>query len=229
LWRDPDEGKGDLFPGQVRPVWTATPGILRQGSDMLYSDQTVKIYQKGHLAPAHTLSRTRAGYESTFTYTNAVPQCQRFNSRAHWAKYENRIRTAAMLCTEAQPGQQAAVLYLLTGTSFAHILPGDPPNSNQPNIEDFSQNHPTIAIPNSLWTAGCCVRPNGDAVSFAVMGNNVQDGGAEGTRQITLTELQNILTADVRHHDLAGGNVNLFLGNPNCLNDLAQDLLRIKN
>ena len=117
------------------------------------------------------------------------------------------------------------LLYLLTGTSFAHIQPrnqqGGLPLSGQPNIEWFNQNDPTIAIPDSLWTVGCCVRPDNNAESFAVMGNNVQGGTAELTLQITVTELQNILTADLRHHELADQNVhvNLFPGNHNCLKD----------
>ena len=193
-------------------------GILRQGTHDLYFDQIPdqatgqKVYQKGHLAPAHTLSRTEPMYKSTFTYTNAVPQCQRFNSNAHWARYEDRIRATAMHCE--------GILYLLTGTSFAHIRPRNQQGvpSDQPNIDFFNQIDRTIAIPNSLWTAGCCEGANNNAASFAVMGNNVQGGNAELTLQISVTELQDILTADVRRHGLGDQNVhvNLFPGNHNC-------------
>lgn len=194
-------------------------GILRQGSDDLYSHQFP--YQKGHLAPAFTLSRNQGMYDSTYTYTNAVPQCQRFNSWTHWARFEKRIREYAMQCTRADPWLQAGELYLLTGTSFVHVQRGNPPQSNHVHVEWFNEDNPTIAIPNSLWTAGCCVRPNGNAESFAVMGNNVQDGDEELTRQITIAQLENILTADVDHHNMGRGNVNLFPGNANCrLNDL---------
>lgn len=164
--------------------------------------------------------------DSTFTYTNAVPQCQRFNSQAHWAKYEGWIREYAMACSGR--------LYLLTGTSFAHIQRHDRngrlPPPDQPNIEWFNQKDPTIAIPNSLWTAGCCVRPDNSAKSFAVMGNNVQGGPAEVTQQITVTQLQNILTDDVRHNNLAyqDVHVSLFPGNDNCLEDIVTPLSQIK-
>jgi len=108
------------------------------------------------------------------------------------------------------------MLYLLTGTSFARIqkhldgtiqgIPGVP-------IKYLQQ----ITIPNSLWTAGCCVREDGNSVSFAVMGNNVPKDDQESlTLQITVKELQNILAADVFNRGIGQKNVVLFPGDPDC-------------
>lgn len=189
---------------------------MRQGSDDLYQGQFP--YQKGHLAPAHTFSYNRARYVSTFTYTNAVPQCQAFNG-GQWRRAENRIRRYAAVCTQgANPG----TLYLLTGTSFAGIQPGNPPQLvyiQPPNV--FPQNNPTIAIPESLWTAGCCVRPNGGPTeSFAVIGNNAQNADFLFTTGITVAELQNILRNDVTNLNIGGPNVNLFPASAACSNQI---------
>ena len=73
-----------------------------------------------------------------------------------------------------------------------------------------------------MWTAGCCADPNGQAESFAVIGNN--DANQPFTQQITLSQLQNILTADVTHRVVGGPDVNLFPGLANCLNNNLQQL-----
>lgn len=73
-----------------------------------------------------------------------------------------------------------------------------------------------INIPNSMWTAGCCVRPlDQKTESFAVIGNNVNDKLGTLTQQVTVKELQDILEDDV--HTL--NNVNLFPGNLACANE----------
>lgn len=74
-----------------------------------------------------------------------------------------------------------------------------------------------------MWTAGCCVRQNGDFTeSFAVIGNNVQNNqqNLQLTLQITVAQLQDILAEDMD----ALNNVNLFPGNADCLRDLGEDL-----
>lgn len=209
-----------VFPGNQHAAhWCPTPGIMRQGNDDLYRGQN--LYQKGHLAPAHTFSNNRDRYVSTYTYTNAVPQLQAFNA-GRWRRAENRIRRYAALCTQgANPG----TLYVLTGTSFAFIRPGNPPQSvyNQPAV--FPPNNPTIDIPKSLWSAGCCVRPNGGpTASFAVIGNNVQNANLRFTSAITVADLQQILTNDVTNIGVningpnGPQNVNLFPANAACSN-----------
>ena len=69
-------------------------------------------------------------------------------------------------------------------------------------------------IPNSMWTAGCCVWNNGlNYESIAVMGNNVPDKDNTNTQPLKLNVLETIL---------AGGNpnvVDLFPGsNGQCRN-----------
>lgn len=188
------------------------------------------------MVPSGTLSNSQKRYDSTYTYTNAVPQRKGFNG-GQWSTFEKRIRTYARKCTKpikrqlGRPRQQAGILYLLTGTSFARIdenQNGDP----RANFQEVAVNEiGTIAtgkinIPNSLWTAGCCVRPNGQYTrSFAVMGNNVRNTHQESlTRQVTVAQLETILTADVHYFDLNNNigeqNVVLFPGNRNCRNDV---------
>lgn len=179
-------------------------GITRQGSDDLYWDEWP--YQKGHLAPAHTFSNDRNRYVSTYTYTNAVPQCQAFNG-GRWKAAENRIRNYAV--NDCASG----TLYLLTGTSFVRIQPG---RYFHFQIQHLDGNTP-IAIPNSMWTAGCCVHVH-NTKGFAVIGNNVQDEASRLTLEVTVEDLQHILKADVTHLKIGGPNVNLFPGNPACSN-----------
>ena len=142
-----------------------------------------------------------------------------------WSRYESSIRRHAReTCTMPMQhqGQQVAAgtLYLLTGPSFVRIQQQQPQNQVFAVPATLGQigNQEQIDVPNSLWTAGCCVRQNGASTrSFAVMGNNVQNyqQNLKLTRQITLSELQNILA-----HDAATlNNVNLFPGNQDCLNN----------
>lgn len=194
-------------------------------------------YDKGHLVPGATYSKTQQRFDSTYTYTNAVPQHNTFNG-GKWSQFEKRIRKyAEKTCIKQlrvmmrgklqllRPG----TLYLLTGTSFARIQElqnGDPQGyfpvgANQIGTIDTGK----IFVPNSLWTAGCCVRQNGQFTrSFAVMGNNVETFHRNFlTRQITVAQLQTILTADVNHfqlnNNIGGHNVDLFPADQNCLNN----------
>lgn len=123
-------------------------------------------------------------------------------------------------------GQQvgAGTLYLLTGTSFVRIQQQQ--NQVAPVPANIGQigNQEQIAVPNSLWTVGCCVRQNGSLTrSFAVMGNNVQNNQQDLklTFQITVAQLQNIVARD----DVTLNNIDLFPGNRDCLNnDLGEAL-----
>ena len=180
--------------------------------------------------PARTFSSSQRRYDSTYTYTNAVPQKPAFNG-GMWSQFERRIREYARdQCTQPiQNGHQVVLpgtLYLLTGISNVRFQ--QQPNNQVVGNPDFvsqigNDNTGRILVPNSLWTAGCCVRQNGQfAESFAVMGNNVQNNlnNLELTLQITVIQLQGILAEDGD----ALNNVMLFPGNANCLNDLGRDL-----
>lgn len=70
-----------------------------------------------------------------------------------------------------------------------------------------------------MWTAGCCVHPNG-VESFAVMGNNLQNVIQILTQQITVARLQTILEHDEDNigQNINGPNVDLFPGNVACSN-----------
>lgn len=188
--------------------WSREPGILTQGSDAIYKDQWL---QKGHLVPAQTYSSSKERLISTYKYTNAVPQVMAFNV-GQWAQFERRIRDYARFICVPNNG----VLFLLTGTSFGKVLSGSW------KVVKWHQLGP-ISIPNSMWTAGCCVYTNDRAESFAVIGNN--DANQLFTRQITLDDLQNILTTDVTQTRLGGPDVNLFPGLENCVNNNLQQRL----
>lgn len=186
------------------------------------------------MVPARTYSSSQERRDSTYTYTNAVPQKPLFN-QGMWSTFENRIREyARQTCTQPTPGpngEPAGTLYLLTGTSFVRIqqqnnhgvvgVVGVMGNINQIGNNNAGE----IFVPNSLWTAGCCVRQNGASTrSFAVMGNNVQNNNQnlQLTLQITVQQLQGILAVDVNS---IGPNISLFPGDQNCLNnDLGYDL-----
>jgi len=164
-------------------------------------------YDRGHLVPAATLSSTLEGYLSTFTYTNAVPQHTSFNT-GPWNVFEDKIRKyASEKCIKS-----GGTLYLITGTSFTNSL-GD----NTVVIETLLKKggKSDISIPNSLWTAGCCVLENGYVESFAVIGDNGKD---PNMREIKLPELQKILLADVTANgrQIGGPEVDLFPGNKIC-------------
>ncbi|XP_078355597.1 uncharacterized protein LOC144667188 [Oculina patagonica] len=218
------------FPGGRKygvVQWTQTPGVQPQGSDALYNGRKQEI--RGHLAPANIFSNNAQRYASTFTYTNHVPQKNKFNNGL-WKTFEYRIRGYARRCTQVQQqGQQvqdSGILYLLTGTSFMRVggQQGNP-QSIAEDIKGIPRNNPTVKIPNSLWTAGCCVRPSDQHTeSFAVIGNNVQPANQQLTWQVRVEQLQNILAADVHRHGLSNQNVLLFPGNQNCLRNTQQNL-----
>lgn len=164
--------------------------------------------------PGATYSNTADSLRSTFFYTNAVPQRPTFN-RGQWCQFENRIRVYAQQCTQ---GSQPGTLFLITGTAFGHIRN----NSQRMNRVQVTYlrpagNSPAIVVPNSMWTAGCCVRPNG-IKSFAVIGNNLQNRNQILTQQITVARLQGILENDVNNFNIGGPNVDLFPGNRTCSN-----------
>lgn len=175
--------------------------------------------ERGHLVPAATYSNSQQRRDSTYTYTNAVPLIPGFNG-GMWSSFENKIRVYAReTCTRPMQQVQAGILYILTGPSFVRIQQQQNRVVPVPaNIEQIG-NQEQIAVPNSMWTAVCCVRQNGAAtMSFAVMGNNVPTSqqNLKLTLKITVAELQNILARDVDTLN----NVNLFPGNPQCLQDI---------
>ena len=186
---------------------------MRQGSSAIYENQRGQ-FDKGHLVPRATYSSTYDSLLSTFVYTNAVPQWPDFNQHP-WNDFEIRIRLYAQQCTQrTQPG----ALYLITGTAFGHIQ-NKPPVMSPVDVNQLgpAENSPAIDIPNSMWTAGCCVHPNG-IKSFAVIGNNVEDEHKTLTQQTSVEQLQGILAADVVNLNIGGPNVDLFPGNGACSN-----------
>ena len=171
-------------------------------------------FDKGHLVPGATYSNTADSLRSTFVYTNAVPQRPAFN-RGQWSQFERRIRVYAQRCTQ---GPRPGTLYLITGNAFGHIR-NNPQGINPVQVTQLGPvgNSPAIAVPNSMWTAGCCVHPNG-IESFAVIGNNLQQRNQMLTQQIPVARLQDILEDDVNNLNIGGPNVDLFPGNRACSN-----------
>ncbi|KAL9982650.1 hypothetical protein ACROYT_G004719 [Oculina patagonica] len=199
-------------------------GIKLQGSDSKYAGQTT--HAKGHLLPAETYSFTDDHMLSTFTYTNAVPQTRTFNSGA-WAQSEKNIRNYATYTCSKKGGD----LYLITGVSEAQIKEIDT-TSTRPVVQAVKlksfRGEGGIKIPNSMWTAGCCVVPDVPKKgayevkgAFAVIGNNVKALDRMHMSSVTVKELQDILHVGVHG---AGGTsgIVLFPGNPECSSDLKQ-------
>ena len=204
-------------------LFTPLQGIQHQGSNAIYLRQQL---HKGHLFAAMTASglpqnaqaplNAQTSARSTYQYTNAVPQSAAFNT-GEWRVWEGRIRTyAANICIPAQ-----GVLYLITGVSFVGINNANPPQAAAVPITTLppvpaGQNNPAaIDKPNSMWTAAICVlAPGGQAYSFAVIGNNVQNAGGMLTQKITLAQLEAILQFDIQTNGLKRSivEVNLFPG-----------------
>lgn len=167
------------------------PEIQRQGTNQIYAGNVNNI-QKGHLVPAATYSFDCLSMVSTFKYTNAVPQYAAFNT-GPWRRYEENVRKFVKTVCSPFSGD----LYLLTGTSQA-VLKQD----GTPVNKKYDYLSKTIAIPNSMWTAGCCI-VNGQGVGgFAAIGNNVQQNPE--MHQVTVTGLEQFLTIGV------GSQVRLF-------------------
>ena len=158
-------------------------GIYRQGSKELYKYQPIPcLYDKGHLVPFNILRYSKESARATFTYTNCVPQIAGFN-RGQWNKYETKIvQYAQHYCAPS-----GGTLYLITGTSqvkFEEILnlqneitwvhkSVQPMEGFHDRVDKIPKLVPKIAIPNSMWTVGCCLNLNNKVVgAFGVMGGN---------------------------------------------------------
>ena len=112
-----------------------------------------------------------------------MPQIAGFN-RGQWKKYETKIVQYAQHYCAPNDG----TLYLITGTSqvkFEEILSLENEiigvDKSVPLMEEFHDNvdkfpklGPKIAIPNSMWTVGCCLNLKTNEVvgAFGVMGGN---------------------------------------------------------
>ena len=172
---------------------------------------------KGHLVPAETYSFSDAKIRSTFVYTNAVPQYQTFNS-GEWSKYEEKIRDYDEECAK-----NGGDLYLLTGISDRRILGKNEkgiPYGKLVGTPKRMPEDPKIVIPNSMWTAGCCVKIIDKNVlvigSFAVIGNNDPIKENIYMSKVTVKELEGINGKGVI-------GFKLFPGNDDC-NDIKHDV-----
>ena len=153
---------------------------IRQGSTKLYQKQPIPgTYDRGHLVPVNILRYSDESARATFTYTNCVPQIKGFN-RGVWKTYEQKIdKYARRVCSP-----NGGTLYLITGTSQVKFngklnLQGEiiGVDESVEQMEEFHGNvdeHQKIAIPNSMWTVGCCLNLNTNQVvgAFGVMGDN---------------------------------------------------------
>ena len=125
----------------------------RQGSDDLYRRVTL---WKGHLATSLTFPNDQNCYVSTFTYTNAVPQCLAFNS-GRWKAVEKRIRNYSFEdCTK---GLHCVNLVFLNRHLFYSHWTRQVSKAIH-LLRRFLEDYPFITIPNSMRTAGCCVFPH---------------------------------------------------------------------
>ncbi|XP_022782291.1 uncharacterized protein LOC111323239 [Stylophora pistillata] len=157
--------------------------IIRQGSNDLYKYQPNQgEYERGHLVPVDILSYSDDSVLATFTYTNCVPQIANFN-KGQWKKYEKKIvNYASSVCSP-----NSGTLYLITGTSQVQfgaklnpqgeIIGVDtkvkPMGLFHDNVDINPKLGSKIAIPNSMWTVGCCWNAkNGVVGAFGVMGTN---------------------------------------------------------
>ena len=119
-------------------------------------------------------------------------------------------------------------LYLLTGTSKAvvSLSSSGELKASQEGLTYFPRNEdraPNIVIPNSMWTAGCCVNRRGVVGAFAAIGNNVKVN--QHVHQVKVKKLEEFLdTGEATNTFLAflKAKIDLFPGAPGCSNDLKQ-------
>ena len=103
-------------------------------------------------------------------------------------------------------------LYLITGTSQARLL-----NNNLQVQRESLVRFPSatsqqyINIPNSMWTAGCCVVNGNVQGAFAVMGNNVPQSGNIHMSSMSVEQLENIIRVGEGYQSLT-----LFPEAPGC-------------
>ena len=182
-------------------------GVSPQGSEDKYLKQTT--YAKGHLLPAEIYSISKPHMDSTFTYTNAAPQVRGFNSGV-WSNYEGKIRDYAKYCST-----NGGDLYLITGISEVRINVDATSKKITAKLERMTPFR-GITIPNSFWTAGCCVNPTNTLVigAFAGIGNNLKDKSRVQMSQMVVKELEALLAVGVKGIGL--GAIDLFPGNHNC-------------
>lgn len=172
--------------------------------DALYKG--AKSMDRGHLNPFAINSFSPDYARSTFVYTNAVPQYSQWN-RGAWKEFEKSIRRYTQLTCGCE---HRGTMYLITGTSDINTKwirrrgKFEMKSQRSPNNYIYSGALRRIDIPNSLWTAGCCVWKdkfnNQLAQSIAVMGNNNPDPSQQNTRGMTLKDLEQLL----------GNKVDLF-------------------
>ena len=199
-------------------IYTFT-GLTLQGDDSTYAGK--KTFAKGHLAPAEIFSFSLENLDSTFTYTNAVPQKRTFNS-GQWANYERLIVEKALTACSAGLGD----LYLITGISEAKYENDGLPVAMVVPMGTLGSNNNAIRIPRSMWTAGCCVVPASKTVlsNFAVIGNNVQTITKIKMAELDVTDLQKFISTG-----LGVSSVALFPGNAQCSDTTKRIPLMVRN
>ena len=179
--------------------------------DSMYSNTgLLPCIHKGHLVPAEIYSFSKDNIYSTFVYTNVVPQYATFNC-GQWSAYEDKIRTYGKNTCRAKSGD----LYLLTGISDTRITGRTATgikHKKPKGIPKQMPEVPNVVIPNSMWTAGCCVSGKNVLGSFAVIGNNDPIIQNIYMTEVTVKSLENIIGKGVI------GGINLFPGNADCNN-----------
>ena len=114
---------------------------------------------------------------ATFTLTNAAPQYETSNN-GPWQLFEGRIaKYVENMCGTAARG---GTLYPLTGTSSVGLrtAPNDGPvQDNAPWPDPAALPKPpannNVAIPRSIWTAGCCVWQEGNVWDSCPRGDSL--------------------------------------------------------
>jgi DNA/RNA endonuclease G (NUC1) len=149
---------------------------------------------------------------STFKYTNAVPQHTAFNT-GPWKVYEQRVRKFALENCQLAQGD----LFLLTGSSEVIIGNTAVKKPLKYFPVDNANHQANIAIPNSMWTAGCCLVNTVVHGAFAAIGNNNQLNNQ--MHQLTVEDLEKTLAKGI------GGNAKIELfpaGNNRCSDNAVQ-------
>lgn len=119
-------------------------------------DKEVQVH-KGHLI-ASSYGRaegnpTRA--KATFTYTNTIPQCGKFNS-GQWATFERRlIRWGRDNC--ATKNTKNVKMYIIVGAIPSTFNGANPRYFGSGGFSDYMDDKLyRINVPSQMWTVACC-------------------------------------------------------------------------
>ena len=118
---------------------------------------------KGHMVAAGYARENAARVRNTFVYTNCVPQFGIFNSvPCRIAENNDLVNKWGDSCYKQAKGKNVRI-YVVVG-AVPTTFTGNPKFFGKPGFSNFESDEYRVVVPDTMWTAACCVLDN------AVMG-----------------------------------------------------------